>query len=115
LAADLFLKQLERIRLDLTALYTNHVAAAMHRYWGAAFPLNYTPSLDREWIGQYAGESTFAMDKFNRVLAGFVEFVDANPEYTMLIGSSMGAGRDSRRKDFRIPDDVTITRNRRPV
>jgi Type I phosphodiesterase / nucleotide pyrophosphatase len=88
--ADLFLRQLERTRPDFATFYTNHVAAAMHRYWGAAFPEDYERPLDAEWIGRYEGEIRFAMDKFDKILGQLVRFVDTHPEYTLLVASSMG-------------------------
>ena len=106
LMADLFLQQLERSRPDFATFYTNHVAAAMHRYWGAAFPEDYTQPLDARWIEQYRGEITFAMDKFDRVLGRIVKYADTHPEYTVMIASSMGQAAIPAQKTFEF---LTIT------
>jgi hypothetical protein len=88
--ADLFMKQLRRSRPDFATFYTNHVAAAMHRYWGAMFPEDYAKPLDAGWIGKYSGEIGFAMDKFDAVLTSLVHFAQSDPQYVLLIASSMG-------------------------
>jgi hypothetical protein len=88
--ADLFLHQMERSQPQFATFYTNHVAAAMHRYWGAAFPEDYEQPLDREWIDQYSSEITFAMDKQDAILRKLVAFVHRHPEYVLLIATSMG-------------------------
>jgi hypothetical protein len=90
LMADLFLHQLARSRPDFATFYTNHVAAAMHRYWGAMFPQDYAQPLDAEWVRRYAGEIVFAMDKFDVILRRLVEFTRRDPRYVVLIASSMG-------------------------
>ena len=88
---DLFLGQLRATRPRFATFYTNHVAAAMHRYWGAAFPEDYGDQrLDDEWIRQYRGEIDFAMDKFDSMLGHLVSFVDRNKEYSIIVASSMG-------------------------
>jgi hypothetical protein len=104
--ADLFLEQLKRTQPDFATFYTNHVAAAMHRYWGAAFPEDYDRPLDKEWISKYSGEIKFAMDKFDDILERLVEFVDVHPQYTMLIASSMGQAAIPAQKSFEF---LTIT------
>jgi hypothetical protein len=45
---DLFLNQVRETRPDFATFYTNHVAAAMHRYWAALLPGDYTEALDHE-------------------------------------------------------------------
>jgi hypothetical protein len=89
--ADLFLHQMKLTKPDFATFYTNHVAAAMHRYWGAAFPEDYGDQpLDSDWIQKYEKEILFAMEKFDLILNRFVKFVDKNPEYALIIASSMG-------------------------
>jgi hypothetical protein len=104
--ADLFLRQLERTRPDFATFYTNHVAAAMHRYWGAAFPEDYAQPLDGDWIRKYRGEIAFAMDKFDLILERLVNFVQSDPQYTLLVASSMGQGAIPAEKTFEF---LTIT------
>lgn len=88
--ADLFIGQLERAQPDFATFYTNHVAAAMHRYWGAAFPQDYREPLEGEWIRKYSAEITFAMDKLDSMLRGLVRFIERHPQYVLLVASSMG-------------------------
>ena len=90
LMADLFLRQLEREQPDFSTFYTNHVAAAMHRYWGAMFPGDYSQPLDAAWIAQYREEILFAMDKFDAIVARLMRFIDAHPDFTLVMASSMG-------------------------
>lgn len=91
LSADLFLKQLRRTRPQFATFYSNHVAAAMHRYWGATFPEDFTQTpLDPGWVKKYSEELTAAMDAFDGMLRKMVDFVAANPDYTLVVASSMG-------------------------
>jgi hypothetical protein len=110
LMADLFLRQLERSNPDFATFYTNHVAAAMHRYWGAAFPEDYARPLDGGWIEQYRGEITFAMDKFDRVLERVVKYANAHPEYTVMIASSMGQAAIPAQQTFEFLTITDLTR-----
>jgi hypothetical protein len=104
--ADLFLQQLERTQPDFVTFYTNHVAAAMHRYWGAAFPMDYAQPLDQKWINQYSGEITFAMDKLDVILGRMLRFIDQHPEYVLMAASSMGQAAIPAEKTFEF---LTIT------
>ena len=91
LAADLFLKQLRKTRPQFATFYSNNVAAAMHRYWGAAFPQEFADgALDAKWVEKYGGELVAAMDAFDIMLQRIVSFVDANSDYTLVVASSMG-------------------------
>jgi hypothetical protein len=88
---DLFLYQLKKNKPHFATFYTNHVAAAMHRYWGAAFPTDYSQGeLDQAWIEKYGAEISFAMDKCDLMLSHLVSFINENPEYTLIVASSMG-------------------------
>jgi Type I phosphodiesterase / nucleotide pyrophosphatase len=88
---DLFLHQLKQTKPDFATFYTNHVAAAMHRYWGATFPADYgEDELDQAWVRKYSAEITFAMDKCDVMLGHLAKFIDENPEYTLMVASSMG-------------------------
>ena len=88
--ADLFVAQLARTLPDFATFYTNHVAAAMHRYWGAAFPGDYDVPMDAQWIQRYSDEILVAMGKLDVIVAQIMAFVDAHPEYVLLLGGSMG-------------------------
>jgi hypothetical protein len=91
IAFDLFLRQLSKHRPDLATFFTNHVASSMHRYWPAKFPADYTDSkLDESWHATYAGEIDFTMREADRQISTLASFVDRNPEYALVIVSSMG-------------------------
>ena len=93
LMADAFVKQLEKSKPDFATVYSNNVAAAMHRYWGAMFPEDYENlTITQEWIATYREEILAAMDMFDKVLGKVLGFVEDNPEYTLVIGTSMGQG-----------------------
>jgi hypothetical protein len=91
LSADLFMKQVRKTQPQFATFYSNNVAAAMHRYWGAAFPEEYdSGTLDTDWVEKYGGELLAAMDAFDQMLAKMASFVDANSDYTLVLASSMG-------------------------
>lgn len=106
LMADMFVHQLEKTQPDFATFYTNHVAAAMHRYWGAAFPQDYAQPLDAEWVHRYSGEIGFAMDKLDLIIGRLVSFIARHPEYVLLAGSSMGQAAIPAEKTFQF---LTIT------
>jgi hypothetical protein len=61
--ADLFRRLVRRNDPDLAVLFTNHVAAAMHRYWYAFYPEDfgrehYAP----EWVDRYRDEIPVALE-----------------------------------------------------
>lgn len=91
LAMDLFMKQVRETRPQFATFYSNNVAAAMHRYWGATFPQDFaTGALDGAWVEKYGSELTAAMDAFDQMLGSVVEFVDQNPDYLLVVASSLG-------------------------
>jgi hypothetical protein len=98
--ADIFMQQLERERPDFSTFYTNHVAAAMHRYWGATFPEDYRQPLESTWISKYSAEIFFAMDKFDLILARLVNFIHGHPEFKLMIASSMGQAAIATQKTY---------------
>lgn len=106
LMADLFMKQMSSSLPDFATFYTNHVAAAMHRYWGAAFPGDYVQPLDADWVRRYSKEIEFAMDKFDIVLKRLVEFTDTTANCTLIVASSMGQAAIPSEKTYEF---LTIT------
>jgi hypothetical protein len=98
---DLFLRQLSLHKPQFASFYTNHVAAAMHRYWAATFPEDYgAQRLDAEWIARYEHEIWFAMDKLDVMLNRLKRFIDANPAYTLVVASSMGQAAIAAEKTY---------------
>lgn len=88
---DAFFRQVQRTRPQFSTFFTNHVAAAMHRYWAAVFPEDYQEfNLDRTWVERYRGEIEFAMAKLDKIVAKLADFVDHNEDYALVIATSMG-------------------------
>lgn len=91
LAFDIFLKLLKKEKPSFTTFFSNHVASAMHRYWAATFPDDYNKNdLPKEWIDRYAGEIPYCMDQLNDMIKSLSSFLKKNPEYKLVIASSMG-------------------------
>ena len=91
LAFDVFMRQLHSTKPQLATFFTNHVASAMHRYWGAMFPEHYQYSrFDAEWSQTFGGEILFAMDKLNDMVRLLVRWAEATSDATLLFASSMG-------------------------
>lgn len=90
LVAQIFLTNLEEHNPDLAVLFTNHVAANMHRYWYAAFPNDYpAPAYPSEWQEKYRNEILYAMDLLDSWLEKYKRWCLRN-DTVMLITTSMG-------------------------
>lgn len=88
---DIFYKQLKRHKSAFVTFHTNHVASCLHRYWAAAFPGEYdVNNFPDEWINRYDGEILYALDAADKMLNRLAGFVNNNPDYKLLILSSMG-------------------------
>ncbi|MCS7003975.1 MAG: hypothetical protein NZM38_01465 [Cytophagales bacterium] len=91
LAFDIYLKLLKEKKPQFSTFFSNHCASSMHRYWAAAFPEQYEKyNLDKSWQTTYAGEIDFVMHKADDFLSALVNFVNQNPEYILVVASSMG-------------------------
>ena len=91
IAFDVFYRQLLSTRPAFATFFTNHVASAMHRYWAARFPHDYsTFGLGDDWVATYKDEIDFSLRKLDGCLGRLVGFVDRNPEYQLWITTSMG-------------------------
>lgn len=91
LTFDIFMRQLARSRPQLATYFTNHVASAMHRYWGAAWPEDYDGSrFDGDWSRTYGGEIAFTMQKLDDMVGRLLAFIDRHPDYQLILASSMG-------------------------
>lgn len=94
LMADVFLRQVERHNTDLSILFTNHVASAMHRYWAASFPEDWAehPYGD-QWIAEHADELPFAMRATDRIVSRLVQYAERTNRNVVVV-SSMGQKAD---------------------
>jgi hypothetical protein len=91
LAFDLFLAQLQSKKPDAAFFFTNHVASSMHRYWPATFTGDYhVTKWSDDWVRRFSGEVDYAMGEADQMLADLIGFADRNPEYLVLVASSMG-------------------------
>jgi len=91
LAFDLFMRQLRSKKPEFSNFFTNHVASAMHRYWAAMFPEDFDDlELDEQWQKKFGGEISFAMGWTDRFVDRLARFADENPEYLVVVASSMG-------------------------
>lgn len=91
LSFDVFYKLLAKSKPDFVTFFTNHVASSQHRYWAALFPKDYEKmKFDQEWINTYNNEILFTMDWTDKMLERLGTFVDKNPDYKLVITSSMG-------------------------
>ena len=91
LAFDVFIKLMKKTKPQFATCFSNHVASAMHRYWAAAFPNDYTENnMDADWLEKYSEEVDFSMHQFDAFLKAMVSFAKANPEYQIWFASSMG-------------------------
>ena len=91
LGFDIFIKQLQCYKPNFTTFFTNHVAAAMHRYWAATFPEDYADfQLTNKWGFEFRNEINVTMKYTDVMLERLVRFVDTNPDYLLLIVTGMG-------------------------
>ncbi|NNF54363.1 MAG: hypothetical protein HKN03_07965 [Acidimicrobiales bacterium] len=90
LMADVFERLLNEHDPDLSVFFTNHVAAAMHRYWFAAFPEDWDDEIyDHEWRARFGGEIDAAMAELDRLVDRLAQRC-ALSDRSLLIVSSMG-------------------------
>ncbi|MEM7246531.1 MAG: hypothetical protein AAF533_14360 [Acidobacteriota bacterium] len=88
LGFDLFHEQLRRHRPRFATFHTNHVAAAMHRYWAAAFPDDFDRcGYSAEWQRRYAGEITDAMDHLDVMLDQLFRSSERDGTVVVITGS----------------------------
>ena len=63
IVSDIFSKLVDDTEPDLSTIFVNSVATALHRYWAAAFPGDYlTLPLSAEFGQRYRDEITYAFD-----------------------------------------------------
>jgi hypothetical protein len=90
LLADIFLHQLRKQNPELAILFTNHVAANMHRYWYGLFPDDYKATIyDRAWLEKYHGEINAAVDLLDGYMGKFMQLAEEQDRILVVV-SSMG-------------------------
>jgi hypothetical protein len=87
---DVFFKQLTEKRPNFSTFFTNHVAAAMHRFWAASFNDDYANfNLPHEWVVSYANEIDWSMRLADSFLRRLLKFC-SDARYRLVVASSMG-------------------------
>ncbi len=90
--SDMFMRLLTTEAPDLAVLFTNHVAAAMHRYWYAMYPDDFgSEHYPAEWVEHHRDEIPVAVELLDRMLVGLDRWCRRN-ERTLIVVSSMGQG-----------------------
>ena len=90
LVADIFLSQYARNQPDLAILFTNHVAANMHRYWYALHPEDYREEIyGGAWRAKYEGEIIAAMELLDRYVGRLMRLTQ-RMNAILVVVSSMG-------------------------
>lgn len=88
--ADIFIYQLQKQIPDLSILFTNHVAANMHRYWYALFPNDYLEkSYDPEWVKKYQSEIILSMNITDGYIHKLMK-IARETNSILILASSMG-------------------------
>ncbi|WP_414585490.1 hypothetical protein [Scytonema sp. PCC 10023] len=106
LIADIFLHQLQKHEPDLAILFTNHVAANMHRYWYALFPNDYHCKVyDQDWVDKYSHEIIESLELLDYYLSKLIEF-SKRKNSILIIVSSMGQNANTK-----LPSEIQKLRN----
>jgi hypothetical protein len=88
---DIFLNLMRTSQPDFSTFYTNHVAAAMHRFWAAAFPDDVdNNTMPTDWRTKYVEEIDFSMKILDQLLQRLKNFVDERNDTILVIASSIG-------------------------
>jgi hypothetical protein len=88
---DIFSDLMYQFQPGFSTFYTNHVAAAMHRFWAAAFPNDVEDNpMPLDWRQKYSSEIEFTMHVLDKLLQNIKRFVDTHNDYILMIASSMG-------------------------
>ena len=99
LLGDMFIRQLQKHEPDLAILFTNHVAANMHRYWYGLFPNDYESKLyDQDWMNKYSHEIMESLDILDYYLHELIE-ISKRKDTILLIVSSMGQNANKKLVD----------------
>ncbi|TGN39934.1 hypothetical protein [Marinobacter confluentis] len=89
-AFDVFLDALKQSKPNYAAVFSNHVAGMMHRYWKYSFPEDFNYSLKDSEFDRFHSQSILkAMDIFDEQLGVLEQFADREG-YEIVVSSSMG-------------------------
>ena len=108
---DFFMSLLNRAKPEFATFYTNHVAAAMHRYWAAHFKGDWGDQnpMGADWIDKYKGELTNSMDVLDLMLGRLMSFVEREKNYELVVAASIGQAKVSGDKKIETKGFTTVT------
>ena len=86
--------------------FTNHVAAAMHRYWHHVFPEDF-PKEMRPEKALHQSTLDFAFKVLDEMLADVLQWMQKNPNLTVIFATSMG--QDAVIRDEHHGYELTVT------
>ncbi len=90
---DVALQQWKDTQPHLSSIFINHVAAAMHRYWAAAFPDDYQNNkMPADWRETYKDEINTAMLMADGMLKRVLKEAEDTGATVLLLGSMGQAG-----------------------
>jgi hypothetical protein len=108
--ASMFLQLLRKHDPDIGIVFTNHIAAAQHRYWYALFPDDYAERLyDDAWIARYRDEILNAVGLMDRYLARVSAYC-AQTRRILLLVSSMGQCANRQLKQHEVRQETCFYR-----
>lgn len=90
IAFDLYFRQLQNTRPDISFFFTNHVASSMHRFWPTIFPQDYEKGkFETGWLKQWAEEIPHAVKVADFQLQKIINYCHQNSA-ELIVCSSMG-------------------------
>jgi len=85
LVGEIFLNAIKKHKPELAVIFTNLVAANMHRYWYGLFPQDYSIQLyPKSWVEKYKYEILAAMDDLDAYLKELCRLA-LSQQYTLLL------------------------------
>lgn len=110
-AFDVFMDAMKETKPDYAAVFSNHVAGTMHRYWKYAFPEDFNYTVSDSGFDKFHSQSVLrAMDIFDSQLGTLWKFADKHG-YDLIIASSMGQeaiDRGTYRAELRLDDEAVL-------
>jgi hypothetical protein len=88
LSFDVAETQWRRTKPHLATIFINHVAAAMHRYWAAAYPDDYkSNNMPLRWRETYQHEIEEAMKVADHMLGRLLKSIEGTNTTLLVVGS----------------------------
>jgi hypothetical protein len=88
--SSIFFDLMKECDSEISVMFTNHVAAAQHRYWYALFPDDYAKTLyEKSWVDRYRNDILDAVGLLDRYLKKLTAYCSATGRILIIV-SSMG-------------------------